>query len=397
MLLSFSVSNFRSIKETQNLSMIGTSLKGPHNPIVAEFPGGSYGVLPCAIVYGANASGKSNLIDAFMRMVSLVNSSQPDARKEEVIDRDPFLLDKEFSDKPTTFDVSFIKDNIRYDYGFSFVSEGYKEEWLYSYPQGRQRRIFEREDNKINFGPEMKKISEFFNDIFPWNSIVVGSYQFTQKFLTDQVDPRAIKFLSLLDTGVCDYQIETENVPEDRKKMIEDLIGVISNHSDDSSDLNDIQVDDKESRVKLGHRSLSEDTIFFEGRMESAGTRRLLILMNSLFKLIDEGDVAIIDEIDASLHTLAVEAIIQLFLNPRINKKGAQIIATTHDTNILNQEKLRRDEIWFAEKNIDGSSEYFSLSEIKSRKGEAFERAYLQGRYGGKPPSIPIELFIDGE
>jgi len=92
MLLSFSVSNFRSIKETQNLSMIGTSLKGPHNPIVAEFPGGSYGVLPCAIVYGANASGKSNLIDAFMRMVSLVNSSQPDARKEEVIDRDPFLL-----------------------------------------------------------------------------------------------------------------------------------------------------------------------------------------------------------------------------------------------------------------------------------------------------------------
>jgi AAA15 family ATPase/GTPase len=139
--------------------------------------------------------------------------------------------------------------------------------------------------------------------------------------------------------------------------------------------------------------SATDDVVYFGGESESAGTRRLLLLLNGVFKVLDNGNAAMIDEIDASLHTHAVEAIVRLFLDPAVNRNGAQLIATTHDTNLLDPDTLRRDKIWFSEKDMHGASQYFSLAEVKRRKHEVFERSYLQGRYGAVPPNVSASLF----
>lgn len=424
MLLTFSVSNFKSIRDTETLSLVGTPLSGPHSPISVAYPGGSYGVLPCAVIYGANASGKSNILDAFVHMQKLVLDSHSAGRKTKGLKFFPFLLDPVCVDEPTVLEVSFIRNRVRYDYGFSYDASEIKEEWLYSYPEGRRRKLFERQGMRIDFGQGMKgakkvltsflnetslfisvatqnsheelsQVSGFFFDIFSLNKIAVASSIIDQNFSDGEVDRRAIHFLEGIGSGICDFRVDANDVSEEHKKVMGDLFKVLASYQGLDSSEDVPEVDDKEYEVRLGHRMSSGESVFFKGNQESAGTRRLLLMMNYLFTVLDEGDVAIIDEIDASLHTFAVEAILMLFLDPRINKKGAQIIATTHDTNLLNQKHLRRDEIWFVEKESNGSSEYFSLAEIKGRKGEATEKAYLQGRYGATPPRLPTELFIE--
>jgi AAA15 family ATPase/GTPase len=140
-------------------------------------------------------------------------------------------------------------------------------------------------------------------------------------------------------------------MPDDYKKMLTDLFKVINTHSPEVSPL---KADEEKFEVELGHRKLGGQSKFFAGELESAGTRRLLVLMNEIFKILDSGGLAIIDELDASLHSVAVEAIINLFTDPDFNPNMAQLIATTHDTNLLNPAQLRRDEIWFVEKNFLG-------------------------------------------
>lgn len=423
MLLTLSVTNFKSIRNTETLSLVGSSLDGPHEPFDVVYPGGQHGVLPCAVIYGANASGKSNMLDAFMHLRSLVLNSHLSSKRSKGLRYQPFMLDPESTKNDTELEVSFIQGGIRYDYGLSHDAESIKTEWLYSYPEGRRRKLFEREGLVVDFGSGMKgakkvlssflnetslflsvatqnshqnlsAVSGFFVDIFSFNRISVASGVINRSFSDGEVDPRAIHFLEGVGSGVCDFRVDATDMSEDQKKVIEDLFKVIASHQGlDSSD-DAPELSDKEYEVRLGHRSGFGPPVFFQGNQESAGTRRLLYMMNYIFEVLDKGDIAIIDEIDASLHTFAVEAILTLFLDERINKNGAQIIATTHDTNLLDPSRLRRDEIWFVEKNVEGSSEYFSLSEINARKEEAVEKAYLQGRYGATPPKLPAEYFL---
>lgn len=424
MLLSFSVTNFKSIKETQTLSMVGTPLRGPHQARDVNFPGGSNGVLPCALIYGANASGKSNLLDAFVRMQRLVLGSHSEAVGSRKLKFNPFLLDDYSEGEPTIFEISFLRDGVRYDYGFSFNDRGFKEESLYSYPEGRRRKLFERVGDELSFGPGMKgakrvlagflrerslflsvatqneheelsAVSSFFIDIFSLNEISVASDFINYSFSDGQVDARVIKFLDLIGTGVCDYKVISSDMDEIKRRFIGDFVKLMATYADEDESFIDEKIEDKDYEVHLGHKNSALELSFFSSANESAGTRRLLLMMSAIFRVLDEGDIAVIDEIDASLHTYAVEAIVSLFTSPELNKNGAQIIATTHDTNLLNQEKMRRDEIWFCEKDKGGASEYFSLAEVKSRRGEAFEKAYLQGRYGAMPSRFSERDFLD--
>ncbi|WP_417260633.1 AAA family ATPase [Celeribacter sp.] len=423
MLLTFTVTNFKSIRDPQTLSMVGTSLRGPHAPREIEYPGGQNGVLPCAIIYGANASGKSNILDAFMHMKFLVQVSHQEKVRNKGISFSPYLLDPAYAEKPTEFEVSFLRDKVRYDYGFSHDAEAVVSEWLYAYPEGRRRKLFERDGKNIDFGSGMRgakkilatfltktslflsvasqnsheelgAVSNFFEDIFSLNRISVASTIINQSFSNGEVDLRAIKFLEAIGSGVCDFRVDANDIPEEQKKVVGEVVKILAAYQGLEPSQELPEIDDKEYEVRLGHRSKDGASIYFAGKQESAGTRRLLLMMNYIFKVLDEGDIAVIDEIDASLHTFAVEAILMLFVDPRINMKGAQLIATTHDTNLLNTSNLRRDEIWFAEKNITGESEYFALSEIKARREEAIEKSYLQGRYGATPPKLPAEVFI---
>src|SRR5690606_6759924 len=156
MLLSFSVTNYKSIKDQQTLSMVGTHLKGPREPMAARYPGGGEGVLPCAIIYGANASGKSNIIDAFQRMRGMILHSHTEASKGRKFKRHAFLLDEHCKSIPTEFEVSFLTNGVRYDYGFSFDDERIIEEWLFSFPEGRRRKLFERTGLDISFGAGLR-------------------------------------------------------------------------------------------------------------------------------------------------------------------------------------------------------------------------------------------------
>lgn len=420
MLLSFTVTNFKSLKDTQTLSMVGTSLKGPHKPFALSYPGEGSGVLPCAIIYGANASGKSNLLDAFIRMKNMVFASYTHTQKYRRLPYHPFLLDDEAAQQETVFDISFIQSGIRYDYGFSYNEEKICEEWLFSYPEGRRRKMFERKDLEIEFGSSMKgakkvlagflsntslfltvgtqnnheelsAVSNFFEKTYTSNKITVETALLNQSFSKEIIDKRSISFLEAIGTGICQYRVDSSDLSEEKKKTITEVIKLFSKFGELGVTENDF--DEKDHQIKLGHKNSEDKVIFFSGDMESAGTRRLLLMLNKIFKALDEGYLAIIDEIDASLHTYAVEIIVGLFLDPVMNAKGAQLLATTHDTNLLNTEFVRRDEIWFVEKNRVGESNYFSLAEIKSRKDEVFEKSYLQGRYGAIPARLQNLLF----
>lgn len=417
MLLTFSVTNYKSIKQTQTLSMVAGALRGPHAPIDATFPGGDYGILPSAIIYGANASGKSNVLDALVSMRSIVSSSQSPVRHR------PFLLDEQSNELPTTFEAVFLVNSVRYDFGFSFTEDNIHHEYLYSYPEGRRRKLYDRRDLNIEFGPALKgpkkalagflredalflsiaaenkheellAISSFFSSIYAYNKISVATGLLNAVFKENEIDKRTIYFMNAIGTGVTSYKQEPVEISDDMIGFMKDLHEVVSRHRGEEDNIEGFDPGDH-VEIKLGHKSFNGDTRYFGSDQESAGTRRILLLLNGLLDCLDHGKIALVDELDASLHSIAVAAVISLFLDKGINKYGAQIIATTHDTNLLNPKNLRRDEIWFSEKNISGDSEYFSLAEVKSRRGESFEKAYLQGRYGAIPSKFPPELLLE--
>ncbi len=322
----------------------------------------------------------------------------------------------------TTLEASFALNGIRHDFGFSYDDEKIIDEWLFSYPEGRRRRLYERDCNGVQFGSSMRGakktiadftrpnvlflstatqneysdlgvVAQFFRRVFSSNKIAIETALLDATFGRREIDERTIKFLEAVGTGVIAYKQTEADVPKAVKELMIGFTDVLRKQKVVDDDVEIPDLDEKKYRIELGHRNASGEETFFGGEQESAGTRRLLILMNSIFKVLDRGDIAIIDELDASLHALAVQAIIKLFTDPSFNKNGAQLIATTHDTNLLDPDQLRRDEIWFVEKSYHGSSEYFSLAEVASRKGESFEKSYLQGRYGAVPPAFDRAAF----
>lgn len=418
MLLSFSVTNFLSVSERQSLSLVATKLKGPHDPFAVSVPSASDGILPCAIIYGPNASGKSSIVNAFERMIRIVQTSHAPRKLNSKLPYSPFMLGAAWAGQPTVFETSFTMRGVRYDYSFSYNHEVVLEEALDSYPEGRRRKVFHRTGDVITFGAQIKgakkaifeltranslfvsvaiqhnheafsDIIEFFNGIYISTSITFAEKSISNVFDEHEIDPRAISFLKLLGTGVVGYEQKQVEIPEKTKAMLAEVTKALRqiepNGTDESLEPEPFPEDLKEVRIRLAHENEMGEKVYFNVEQESLGTRRLLVMLNYIFKVLDEGDLAIIDELDASLHTFAVTAIVELFTNPKINVNGAQLIATTHDTNLLCMENLRRDEVWFVEKSRSGFSEYFSLSDFSARRDEALEKSYLEGRYGAIP------------
>ncbi len=156
-----------------------------------------------------------------------------------------------------------------------------------------------------------------------------------------------------------------------------------------------VENEGKSVTIEFAHRGLTGEPIYLGLNRESAGTRRLLILLSRAFQALDRGAPMVIDELDLSLHTQACEAVLALFSSPKTNPKGAQLIATTHDTNLLRSTLLRRDQIWFTDKDEEGATHLYPLTDIRTRKGDNIEKGYLQGRYGAIPFAGPISDLID--
>ncbi len=412
MLIEFRVKNFRSLRDEQVLSLVASKDESLLNTNTqATGINAAPTLLRSAVVYGANASGKSNLIKALQYMRGVVIESASVIQPGQTFAVQPFRLGSGSVSQPTEFEVTFLLDRVRFQYGFTMTSQRIISEYLLVYkafkPQHWFTRRFDAETNKdiYDFGSNLKgpkKIwesatrpnslflsmavqlnSEGLRPVFDWfsNQLIIFN---EQAQLNPQVSIQMLKqqsgrqkicdFLSAADISIADIDVET------RKVMGQAV------HFDQAIGKTEVRLEEMEEH-QLRFRHITEHgEAVFDFMDESNGTRNLLFLAGPVLDILSKGLVLVIDELDTSLHTLLVRELVQLFHRPEINTGCAQLIFTTHDTSLLDSFNLfRRDQIWLVEKDRDQASALVSLSEFSPRKNEALERGYLTGRYGGIP------------
>ena len=415
MLLRFGVSNHLSIRDSQELSLSASSLRERQEEKLipcAAVP--TRHVLPSVVIYGANASGKSNLIDAIYTMREMVLVSQTQWKPDGGVPRYPFKLDEDSPRLPTRFDIDFLIDGVRHHYGFEVSDTSFEAEWLYAFPKSYRQTLFERTGDEFHFGrglrgqnrviasltrpnslfvsaatqndhEQLSEVFGYFRSLHGVRNIAVPGAAISSRLAKEELDSRVIGFLEKIDTGVFDYRQRESEPPEEIQGNPRELYALLAKRTGEESP--------KQFTIELGHRGRGNEPFYLELKRESAGTRRLLVVLVFAFRALDEGAPLFIDELDASLHTRAAEAVLKLFCSRETNPKGAQLIATTHDTNLLDSSLLRRDEVWFTEKDPEGATQLYPLIDIRTRKGDNIEKGYLQGRYGAVPFDDPISAL----
>ena len=420
MIISFEVENFHSIYERQEVSFVASHLKDYKDSIIETdaFSGGR--LLPAVVFYGPNASGKSNLIEAIAAMRRTVLFSQTNGRPNGKISTcRPFLLDPAANDKPTIFEMNFILHGVRFNYGFALLERNVSEEWLFSYPHGTPRKLFERFGQDFSFGRNLKGHNSTISDLTRSNSLFVsaatqsGHEQLSEvaKFFHSiqiessvgisetmakirirhehnlHVGNEVIEYLREIKSGVVGYQIKERETSEKERRRFNKvgrfIESIIQEEADEDIELP--KLDNIEKDIELAHKGVGKFQTYFPIEMESAGTLRLLSVLPNVFSVLKTGGVIIIDELDLSLHTHAAEKLLIMFCTKALNPHGAQILTTTHDTNLMQIDCLRRDQIWFVDKNHTGSTQIYPLTDIRTRSTDNIEKGYLQSRFGATP------------
>jgi AAA15 family ATPase/GTPase len=427
MLIRFAVENHLSIRDRQELSMVAASLQDSGADIISV---NDIKLLPAALLYGANASGKSNVISALSFLKSAVRSSHARGEPKGKIPLTPFRLDQKSRTLPTRIELDFFQNKIRYSYGFAATSDAFIEEWLHAFPSGKKQVWFHRDISRrsIRFGKHLKGSLRTIEGLVRPNSLFLsaaaqnahkqltpifeylGNFSLSYKienraadagaaFSDGSIDERIIQFLRQADTGIVDHRFEEmfSGVDIDKKGFMNDLLGIIKKYAPEGREFPAELAEAEMKNISLGHRTAAKRPEFFELDLESAGTLRLLVLLRPIFEALDQGSLVVIDELDASLHTYLCEKLVMLFSSRDTNPRGAQLIATTHDTNLLSAGCVRRDQIWFVEKDNAGASSVYPLTDIRTRGTENLEKGYLQGRFGAIPFRGPINLSTESK
>jgi hypothetical protein len=421
MLLRLRFSNFRSFRTEQELSLVAGSFADLPD-VVRHSAGAREGILPGAAIYGANGSGKSNVIKAASFMSSAVTFSQRSWNPEGPIPREPFMADEESGREASEFEADFLLAGVRYRYGFRVDSEVVHEEWLHVYPNGKKQTWFHRKrGTPIAFSKKMsgenrtiealtRKNSLFLSaaaqnnheallPVYGWLAGILFVHDDRTKYLAHtanlcaQPDYKSeiAKLVSVADLGITDMVVEQAKLPDRTREPFEAIKTIYKLPEG-------IPVSDTKTEVRLLHR-FADTTVSFARSQESAGTVAYLALLGPVVDALKKGVPLLIDELDASLHPLLAIELVRLFNTPSSNPNGAQLIFNTHDTNLLSGGILRRDQIWFTEKGSDASSHLFALSDFKPRRQENLQDGYLQGRYGAIPfinPDAFLLRFEDG-
>lgn len=380
-------------------------------------------LLKSAAIYGANASGKSNLAQAMSFMKWFMINSSKETQSTEKIDVEPFRLSTETIFKPSYFEIVFLLSGKKYRYGFEVTQDKVISEWLFYVPRVRETKVFERKLNDISFsklynanGIEKKtrhnalflSVSAQFNvdiaeKILNWITsqikIVSGlndqDYQgYTSRHLIrNEVNRDAIfKLIKKLDLGIGEIDVREVGSRESLLEKTKDLPDEFKEVFTKVADL--ILGDGREPKIasiKTFHQKFDENGIpvgtelFDLDSHESEGTRKIFALSGLLVDSLQEGKTLVIDEFDARLHPLISCAIVGLFNSSETNPNNSQLIFMTHDTNLLTNKLFRRDQIWFAEKSRFGVTDLYSLAEYKVRNDASFETDYIKGRYGAIP------------
>ena len=416
MLLNITVENFRSIKEPITLDMeaMGQVSELKDNLVAKS----RYKLLKSAVIYGANGSGKSNVLKALAFVINFVRHSINSQEDELINGITPFMLSVGNESKPSFFELEFLIDETKYRYGFEVSQKKINAEWLFSLPKSKRKDIelFTREEQNIevhknNFkeglkledkvrtnslfvsvcaqfnGEISKKVMSFFNriDLLSGDSNIIDR-NFTPNYIKDLDNYQTvISALQQVDFGI-------ENIIEEQPFATK----LPNNIPADFPDALKEQMKSAKMLMTERKRFNSEGVEvgtakFLFDDAESAGTKKYFYLFGRIQYTLEKGNVLCIDELEASLHPKLTLNIIRMFHDKDINKSGAQLIFTTHDTNLLSSGVFRRDQIYFTEKNNRAETDLYSLAEFKFednstvRKDANYEKNYLKGRYGAIP------------
>ena len=415
MLIEFSVKNYRSFWETQTLSMAAGATKDLQEE--NSFPSPIEGLprlLRSSVVYGANGSGKSNFIKALDFMQEFVLTSSRESQEGEKITYNPFLLHPESDSCASEFEVVFIQEGIRYQYGFAVTQERVTQEWLFAYPGSRSQRWFERVYNSETgeeewyFGPKFSGQKKIWQENTRSNALFLST---AVQLNSEQLKPVFTWFKWLvvirhgedLDPGFTVKSCENGSGSIDIIKLLKsagievDGIEIREEKLDGFSFRSDVP-DEIKRMVQKELQGKTVKEVFFQhhiketGRKcmfpleeESDGTQKLFAYAAPWLDILNNGRVLIVDELDNSFHPHLVRFLLTLIHDSESNKQNGQLIFSTHDTSILDAKILRRDQIWFTEKDGAQATQLYPLSDFHPRKQEALEKGYLQGRFGALP------------
>lgn len=422
MLIQFSIKNFKTFKDKSVLSLIASNYDKETRELENIVSDKLFGIriLKSAVIYGANASGKSKLLDAFAFMRYLVINSSKESQKGETIDVEPFRLSTETENEPSEFEIIFIHNNILYRYGFEATTERIVSEWLFHKPKTKEVELFYREGSVITphersftKGSRVAKeglvrdnalfisVAAQFNEtkainVIDWfkrfkaiSGLRESGYQgFTMGKTEDPEHKRKIlELLKAADFGIQDIELQkldVNSLPNGMPKELKDKI-IKEVREEKKEYISDVLTVHKKYNAEL--KAVEKISLSLE-HDESSGTKKFFALTGPILDVLENGYTLVVDELDSKLHPNLVCKIVSLFNSKEFNTKNAQLIFNTHDSNLLSSGLFRRDQIWFTNKNKYGEANLYSLADFKSdevRKTDSFEDNYIRGKYGAVP------------
>ena len=430
MLIEFKFTNYRSFRDETVLSMEAMGL-GTYKSCLIPFR--NKRLLPAAAIYGKNGGGKSNVIRAFWLAVQFIRNAQRTQHENAPIPVQPFLLNDTSRDEPTSFEFIYTIADVKYVYGFSATRKEIFKEYLYYAPKGQLSMVFERDHQNFTFrdnsekkrrqliseavGPNQlyfaiactmnetacqKAMSWFRETIFFSRDYTDIPSQFIEYSEKPDMLAAIKKYAENADVGIQDMNFEFRNEEiKDASNTGDIPSGIVAALTQfakalsDISNTSEIKLQRSEVNATSYHKGLKSDgsEALFELQLadESDGTRKLMALAPAIERALECGGLLLVDELEKEMHPLMVEMIVSKFQSQSSNPNHAQIIFTTHDTELLNMNLLRKDQLYFADKSKkDGASELYSISELQTPTNENIRKGYLLGKYGGTP-DIEIE------
>lgn len=425
MLIDFSITNYRSIRERQTLSLAASAYFKELEEL-NTFDAGTGEKAPrllrSAVLYGPNASGKSTLIQALDFMQDRVLHSQKESQVGDEIDTVPFKLSAASRADDSEFEIAFVERGVRYEYGFRCNRQRFTEEWLYAYPQGRAQKWFHRvfdaeagkdaykfsslfegdrkrqdwkdltRSNALFLSTAIQLNNEQLRPVFDWfqhrlrvvtSTADLNTYYTVDLCKTQTEKAKVVAFMNSADLSIADIRVKTTDFSPDvlpktmSATLKEDLIRRMSGKA--------------LTTLKFVHSDTQTgEPVEFDEDEESDGTMALFAFAGPWLDVTENERVLVVDELDTSLHPLLVHHLVKL-----LHHQGtrAQLIFTTHDTTLLSQKLLRRDQVWFMEKDAARATQLYPLSQFSTRENEAVERGYLNGRYGGIPFLKDLDFY----
>ena len=420
-LVTFKACNVRSYREPVTLSLQATRVANAE--VVRDLRTASAAperLLPAAGVFGANASGKSNVLRAMADMRATVLNSFVNRAQGASSRRRPFLLDAEASESPSEFVVELILNGVWWQYGFEVDGQKVVREFAYHYPRARQALVFERDADEVSFGAAFRSAGRSLlpllrdnalllsicgaadnpqiGPLFDWwlnNLRLAASYNRTGRAaFTASLGKKATSRSRVLDLlRAADLGLADMKVVKPDAETLDRLRRVAKSLQGDEEEGDEFIIEDL---VQLIHRG-AEGDVLFELEDESMGTQVWVGLVGPVLNALDTGCALLVDELDASLHPHLVTKLIDLFQSPLTNPQCAQLIFNAHDVNVLDgrhRYHLGRDQLWFTERGANGATRLYSLADFKARRDESIGRRYLSGRYGAVPELNPTDFSV---